>query len=77
MHIYIVSLIYIYINVYKSEQVGYQLVLFSQLLGAAGSMYGIFEQYKRLTGNATRFVELLEELDKISGQKRPRLVSLL
>jgi hypothetical protein len=52
--------------------VGYQLVLFSQLLGAAGSMYGIFEQYKRLTGNATRFVELLEELDKISGQKCPR-----
>ena len=33
---------------------GYQLVLFSNLLGAAGAMYGIFEQYKRLTGNAVR-----------------------
>jgi len=40
------------------------------LLNAAGGMQGIMDQFKRLTGNATRFVELLDALEEINEAER-------
>ena len=49
---------------------GSQLGYFMNLLNAAGGMQGIMDQFKRLTGNATRFVELLDALEEINEAER-------
>ena len=54
----------------RYSAIGFQLHLIMQLLGAAARMHSIHEEYKRLTGNATRFIGLLDELQKISEQER-------
>ena len=49
--------------------VGYQFVLFIQMMTSVGSIVKIFDGYKRLTGNATRFVELREVLRQIAADE--------
>eukprot|EP01043_Picozoa_sp_COSAG02_P032391 COSAG02_NODE_2162_length_9623_cov_3.592923_3_plen_603_part_00 len=54
----------------RYSAIGLQLHLVMQLLGAAARLHSIHEEYKRLTGNATRFIELLDELEKVSEMER-------
>ena len=49
--------------------VGYQFILFIQIMSAVGNMVGIQQGYKRLTGNASRFVELRKHLAEIRDKE--------
>ena len=48
---------------------GYQFILFIQLMTSVASLVRIFDGYKKLTGNAVRFVELREKLKKIAARE--------
>ena len=46
--------------------VGYQFVLFIQMMSSVGSIVRIYEGYKRLTGNAARYVEFRAKMALIT-----------
>ena len=47
--------------------VGYQFILFIQIMTSVGSIVQIQQGYKQLTGNAIRFVEMRKYLAEIAA----------
>eukprot|EP00936_MAST-01D_sp_MAST-1D-sp1_P000851 g851.t1 len=45
--------------------VGYQFILFIQTMSSVGAIVKVFEGYKRVSGNASRFIELRNELEQL------------
>ena len=55
--------------------VGYQFMSFNLMMVTAWSMVQIYEQYKKMTGNGVRYMELLDTLDEIEQQEQTQQTS--